>query len=75
MNLGPKASVVLPDPDKRRDSGAWGLTALAPGNLLNPEGSVVGQCGLEPQTSTVSILSLVWEQMRSSEYKLYRCNA
>jgi hypothetical protein len=36
---------------------------------------MVGPCGLEPQTSTVSILSAVWEQMRPSEYNLHCCNA
>jgi serine/threonine protein kinase len=35
---------------------------------------MVGPCGLEPQTSTVSILSAVWEQMRSSEHKLHCCS-
>jgi hypothetical protein len=36
---------------------------------------MVGPCGLEPQTSTVSILWAVWEQMRLSEYNLHHCNA
>jgi hypothetical protein len=35
---------------------------------------MVGPCGLEPQTSTVSILSAIWERMRLSEYKLHCCN-
>src|SRR2546427_8869892 len=36
---------------------------------------MVGPCGLATQTSNVSILSAVWEQMRLSEYKLYCFNA
>jgi len=37
--------------------------------LINACSSTIGTCGLEPQTSTVSIFWAIWEQMRWSEGK------
>ena len=49
------------------------IIVRANGNQHNHEtqNGMVGPCGLEPQTSTVSISHATWERMRRSECKLH----